>query len=129
AGSANVINCTFSGNLATARDAESGGPGTAGSPGVAIGGAIISAGGTIWIQNSIVAANTLTAGNPNGTASGPDVSGIFVSGGHNLVGDGTGSTGFNGPGDQVGTNLVAINPLLGPLQNNGGPTQTMRPRF
>jgi hypothetical protein len=54
------------------------------------------------------------------------VSGDFTSGGHNLIGDGTGSTGFvNGVnGDMVGTAANPIDPRLGPLANNGGPTQT-----
>jgi hypothetical protein len=54
------------------------------------------------------------------------VSGAFTSGGHNLIGDGTGSTGFvNGVnGDQVGTAVNPIDPMLAPLANNGGPTKT-----
>jgi hypothetical protein len=42
-------------------------------------------------------------------------------------GDGSGSTGLVNSvnGNQVGTTLNPINPRLGPLQNNGGPTQTM----
>jgi hypothetical protein len=54
------------------------------------------------------------------------VAGAFASGGHNLIGDGSGSTGFvNGVnGDQVGTAANPIDPRLGPLANNGGPTRT-----
>jgi hypothetical protein len=44
--------------------------------------------------------------------------------GHNLIGDGTGGSGFD-PTDLVGTSANPIDPLLGPLQDNGGPTQTM----
>jgi hypothetical protein len=43
---------------------------------------------------------------------------------HNLVGiafNGTVNTIVNG----VNGNIVGVNPLLGPLQNNGGPTLTM----
>lgn len=41
-----------------------------------------------------------------------------------LVGDNSGCT-FNATkGDQVGTAQDPIDPLLGPLQNNGGPTLT-----
>ncbi len=40
------------------------------------------------------------------------------SNGYNLDNDGT--CGLNGVGDQTG-----VNPKLGPLANNGGPTQTM----
>jgi hypothetical protein len=48
-----------------------------------------------------------------------------TSAGHNLIGDGTGSNlhaGVNG--NRVGTSSRAIDPMLGPLQNNGGPTLT-----
>ncbi|MGQ0621976.1 MAG: Calx-beta domain-containing protein [Panacagrimonas sp.] len=41
----------------------------------------------------------------------------FTSNGYNITG--SGSCNFNGPGDITGTD-----PLLGPLQNNGGPTRT-----
>jgi hypothetical protein len=45
---------------------------------------------------------------------------------NNLIGKNDGSTGFiNGSnGDIVGTTAAPVNPLLGPLANNGGPTQT-----
>jgi Concanavalin A-like lectin/glucanases superfamily/FG-GAP-like repeat/HYR domain len=68
--------------------------------------------------------NTIVAGNT--ASSGPDVEGMLVSLGHNLIGDGSGSSGFvdGTMGDQVGTSGSPINPLLGPLQNNGGPTLT-----
>jgi len=68
--------------------------------------------------------NTIVAG--NAAPSVPDVEGMLVSLGHNLIGNGTGSSGFaNGAmGDQVGTSGSPIDPLLGPLQNNGGPTFT-----
>jgi CSLREA domain-containing protein len=63
--------------------------------------------------------NTIVAGN---LGPGPDVVGFFTSRGNNLV-KSDGSNGFtNGSnGDQVG---LAVNPRLGPLANNGGPTQT-----
>ncbi len=45
---------------------------------------------------------------------------------HNLIGDGTGSTGFSSAnGDQVGTAASPIDPHLGPLPNNGGPMLTL----
>src|SRR5205807_1762663 len=34
-------------------------------------------------------------------------------------------TGFTATGDQVGTTASKIDPLLGPLQDNGGPTDTV----
>jgi hypothetical protein len=48
--------------------------------------------------------------------------------GNNLIGNGDNSPfqGKNGVnGDIVGTTVNPINPKLGPLQNNGGPTHTL----
>ncbi len=50
----------------------------------------------------------------------PDVDGAVASNGHNLLGNAAEATGFTGTGDQTG-----VNPLLMPLADNGGPTQTM----
>ena len=83
------------------------------------GGGVFSSG----VVNTIVG-NTIIAGNTADTS--PDVSGTFTSNGNNLIGDGTGSTGFSAvTNDQVGTTGSPIVPLLGPLMNNGGPTETM----
>jgi hypothetical protein len=49
-----------------------------------------------------------------------DVAGTFSSGGYNFIGDADGSTGFTATGDQTGTTSSPIDPLLGPLQDNGG---------
>src|SRR5262249_23105579 len=57
---------------------------------------------------------------------GADVSGPLASQGHNLIGDGTGGSGFNAS-DLVGTAQNPIDPKLGPLQDNGGPTKTPPP--
>jgi hypothetical protein len=65
---------------------------------------------SITMQNSIVA-NNLGSGNCAGTAK-------FTSSGYNLSSDNT--CHLTGPGD-----LNNTDPKLGPLQNNGGPTQTM----
>jgi hypothetical protein len=58
--------------------------------------------------------------------AGPDVFGHFDTGGHNLIGDFNGSTGFFlvDPTDQMGFTGSPLDPKLGPLQNNGGPTWT-----
>jgi CSLREA domain-containing protein len=75
------------------------------------------------VGDTIIAANRAI----NGYAA-PDVEGPFLSDGYNLVGIGDQSSGF-GSGtavhDQVGTTAAPINPQVGPLQNNGGPTDTM----
>jgi hypothetical protein len=61
--------------------------------------------------------NTIISGNSDG-----DCSGTLTSGGHNLIGSTSNCTGItNGTnGDQVGASAN-----LGPLQNNGGPTDTI----
>jgi hypothetical protein len=58
--------------------------------------------------------------------SGPDLSGAFRSQGFNLIGQADGSAGFtNGSkSDLPGSVEAPMNPLLGPLQMNGGPTPT-----
>ena len=77
-------------------------------------------------MNTLVAGNTINSGD---NLAGPDLRGEFTSGGHNLIGiaEGTTGPGINGPGDRTGTAANPLNPNLGPLQNNGGPTQTMLP--
>ena len=89
------------------------------------GGLFHAVGGTFSLKNTLVALNLIDS-----TGSGPDISGgafAFTSQGHNLIGDGTGGGGFaNGVnGDIVGTDVNPIDPKLGPLQNNGGPTKTL----
>ena len=58
--------------------------------------------------------------------AGYDVAGEYMSQGFNLVGAGDGATGFtNGlNSDQIGNMASPINPLIGPLAMNGGPTPT-----
>ena len=46
---------------------------------------------------------------------------MLTSRGHNLIGNTQGGSGF------VSSDLLNVNPLLGPLRNNGGPTPTMAP--
>ena len=72
---------------------------------------------TSSISNTIVAENT---------GINPDVKGDFINTRFNLIGDATGSNGFTDGvnGNQVGTSTSPITPLLGPLQDNGGPTET-----
>jgi hypothetical protein len=79
-------------------------------------------GGLFTDQRPVSVTNTLVA--RNGASSSPDVSGTLTSQGHNLIGIGDGGSGFLST-DLVGTTANPIDPKLGPLQNNGGPTQTM----
>jgi hypothetical protein len=86
------------------------------------------------IINTIVASNFGGVGGASGpyywssgTAGPSDVQGMFNSLGNNLIGQADGSTGFsNGVnGDLAGSTNAPIDPLLGPLADNGGPTFTM----
>ena len=76
-----------------------------------------TAGGTLYLTSSLELGNTiLKAG-----ASGVNIfnnGGSFITHGYNISSD-DGSGFLNGPGDQINTD-----PMLGPLQDNGGPTFT-----
>jgi Right handed beta helix region/FG-GAP-like repeat len=86
------------------------------------GGGLAVGGGTVTLRNTIVAQNVLQ---PEGQSPvGPDVAGTVVSQGHNLIGDSTGASGLVAT-ELVGTSAHPIDARLGPLQNNGGPTETM----
>jgi hypothetical protein len=86
--------------------------------------------GTVTLTNSTLSGNyaslsgggidgNATLGNTILNANAPEnISGGAVSDGYNLSSDDGGGY-LNGPGDQINTD-----PLLGPLQNNGGPTLT-----
>jgi hypothetical protein len=67
-------------------------------------------GGTLHTRNSVIAGNT-GSGNP-------DILGNLGSLGHNLIGNTQGGSGFDP------TDLLNVDPLLGSLQDNGGPTKT-----
>jgi CSLREA domain-containing protein len=107
-GTVNVTNSTISNNHAV-----SGG----------FGGGIYNNAGTVHIGNSIVALN-------DDGGSSPNVGGTFITQGYNLIGANDGaSTSFpagnsNVNNDKVGTSAFPIDPLLGGLANNGGPTKT-----
>jgi hypothetical protein len=94
-GSSNLIACTVSGNS---------------------GGGLVNTSGAMSLTDTIVAGNTNSSG-----AS--DIGGRpLVTGGNNLIGTG----GSGGLVNGVDGNIVGVaNPLLAPLGNNGGPTQTM----
>lgn len=69
--------------------------------------------GTCTLTNTIAAQNT--AG-----GSGNDLSGTFLSGGYNLIGDVNGATWTAGTGDITGTTGSPVNAQLFPLAANGG---------
>ena len=95
-----ITDCTISGNSAD----QSGGGVTS-----------MSGGSDIcepWISNTILAGNTALVSGPEGNIT-------FVSDGNNLIGNTSGSAGWGS------SDLTGIDPLLAPLGNYGGPTQTM----
>lgn len=77
----------------------------------------LSGGGGVWQANGEVrASNTIFADNTS--PNGPDYAGFVFSLGYNL---------FETPpttGGSLPTDLVGVDPSLGPLQDNGGPTFT-----
>jgi len=76
------------------------------------GGVYVNA-GTAKIDSTIIAQNTADA------SHGPDVFGAFTDSGHNLIGNTAGSSGFSS------LTITGVNPLLNPLGNYGGATQTL----
>ncbi|HJQ29033.1 MAG TPA: choice-of-anchor Q domain-containing protein, partial [Rubrobacter sp.] len=77
------------------------------------GGGGINNNGTAILRNTIVAGNTATAG--------PDIFGTILSQGNNLIRNTTNATIQHISG---GPDITDKNPLLGPLQDNGGSTDT-----
>jgi len=108
------VNCTVVTNMSGHGGSGGGNNGPQGS--VGFGGGIMAAGGSVQLLNTIVALN---AGNPL------DVSGSFLSLGHNLLGATNGSSGFTAPGDLAGSASSPIDPKLASLAANGGPTMTI----
>ena len=76
----------------------------------------VSGSGSLDIDNTILAANSATGVGPDCASVGGLVS--LASLGHNLVGDGSGCAFPATTGDQVGSAMSPIDPLLAPL---GGP--------
>jgi hypothetical protein len=73
----------------------------------------IENGGTLYAFDTVIAGDTGALG---GVPS--DLEGNIVSLGHNLIGNTSGGSGF------ASTDLLNTDPMLGPLQDNGGPTYT-----
>ena len=122
-----LTNCTVSGNSAGGNGGgmytTSGGTAkptdvtVSGNSAGGSGGGLYNGDGTVTLGNTIVAANTAAT-------SGPDADGTFASLGTNLVGETNDSLGWVSS-DLTGTSAQPLNPLLAPLGNYGGPTQTM----
>jgi uncharacterized repeat protein (TIGR01451 family)/CSLREA domain-containing protein len=109
AGVANLNNVTITNNTA---DADGDGP----EPGPAVpaagGGVLQRDGGTVNFRNTIIAGNFLSAS--------PDCAGTLTSQDYNLIGNTAGCT----IAGTTTNNVVTPLPLLGPLADNGGPTET-----
>jgi hypothetical protein len=134
AGEFNADNSTLDGNLGT---------GGGGAVWVA-GGDDPDSGGAVLLRNSTISHNsaataggirsqtdgspwvvisyTVLAGNGDGTGS-PDCRGTVFSGGRNLLQDPDGCDFF-----PTSSDLTYVDPLLGPLLDNGGPTETRAPQ-
>jgi hypothetical protein len=118
-GTLTISNSTISGNSAWGNDFK--GPGYGGGisgVGVEINNSTISGnsatvGGGIFAGGNVAIGNTILNNN-----SGANIDGTVTSHGYNVSSDDGGGN-LNGPGDQINTD-----PLLVPLQDNGGPTFT-----
>lgn len=131
-GATTISNSTISENLA-----DKLGP----SPGYTTGGGIQNW-GVLSVSNSTIARNTAAKAASTGggidtgcgcskaelhntivalnlAEKGPDFKGPLAASGHNLFGD------SSNVWNTVETDILDLDPLLGPLANNGGPTQTM----
>jgi cysteine-rich repeat protein len=71
---------------------------------------------------TLTLANTIVANSPANSPSEGDCTAWITDGGHNLIEN---ATNPNGLTNGVNGNIVGVDPLLGPLANNGGPTQTI----
>jgi hypothetical protein len=115
-GIATLVNLTFLSNTVAGGTATTfGGPPKPGPPGPGFGGAICNSNATLNLGNTIVAFNTAEGTN---IVASTNYFGSLVDLGHNLNSE---SPGFPaGPG-----NLNNTDPVLGPLDNYGGPTLTL----
>lgn len=76
---------------------------------------------TATLNNNIVALNTATDGSD---LLGRGSLGNAFTGTYNLIGKADGSEGLAAAPNRSGSNIIPIDPMLGPLQNNGGVTLT-----
>jgi predicted outer membrane repeat protein len=122
-----LTNVTVSGNTAAGRGGGIAAPGGAGLTNVTVTANRAGSGG--GLSGNATPHNTLIAGNfGSGSYTGrDDVAGNLASSGdYNLIGDGSGMAGLSDGvnGNQVGSAASPIDPRLGPLADNGGPTLT-----
>ena len=141
-GSMTISNCTISGNSVRANGFCDYGP----NPVTMYGGGILNY-GNLQITSSTIAHNSASRGNGpsgggiyssgdtttdssiialNSAPTGPDFTGgaALQSMGYNIIGNDADAIISSKPTDQIGTPAAPIDPLLGPLANNGGLTLT-----
>ncbi|GAF67660.1 unnamed protein product, partial [marine sediment metagenome] len=82
-----------------------------------------AAGGLSGTAAGSILDHTIVAGNLRGLATHDDIKGL-IDATYSLVGDDTGATITDNGGNLIGTSGAPIDPLLGPLDDNGGPTET-----
>jgi uncharacterized repeat protein (TIGR01451 family) len=118
-----ISNCTIANNVAQASveffHGEARGGGVFLEPGARL----------VRFSNSVISGNALdTSPAPNLPSGGPDVSAVAAMAAFNLMSNGSGLT-ISGPnqGNLIGTSANPLDPQLGPLQDNGGPTFTRLP--
>lgn len=114
-GGATITDCTITNNTASQNSDNDHG---LGGGGVAF---FADAGGSGSLKNTIIAGNH-SPSHPD-LATPTDLP-VVNSEGYNLIGDATDAEITPATGDQFGTAADPIDPMLGPLATNGGPTQT-----
>jgi CSLREA domain-containing protein len=127
-GTLTIVNSTVSGNTSDSSGAGIFNSGTAALYNVTVtnntggGSGSFGNGGGVGNTGTLTLMNTLISGNFDLSVNqnNPDCFGTFDSQGYNLIEDTAGCT---ITGDTTG-NIIGVPPLLGALQNNGGPTFT-----
>lgn len=105
-GNVTILNTTIARNEVDSGDSEGEGAGSEGeSISLGVGGIEVREGASVRLGNTLIAENTDGAG-PS------DVTGTFVSLGHNLIGVADGAVGFDADGDITGTASSPIDPLF-----------------
>jgi hypothetical protein len=126
-GTVNATNVTLNGNTAGTLGGGIHNNATATVNSSTISGNMAASGGGIYNNFTTTLNNSLIALNMG--ADGPDLLGRGsrgkpFSGNNNLIGNADGSEAFGPTTNQLGSTGSPINPRLGPLQDNGGPTFT-----
>jgi hypothetical protein len=112
-GSVRLAHSTITGNMADADHNNTG-----------QGGGIAVFNNPYYSSVNVILDHTIVAGNIRGTSTRSDIFGPIGGARFSLIGDNTGASIVNNGGNLIGTSASPINPLLGPLADNGGPTFT-----